>query len=125
MSTPQGQFLIFDKPSLVRRALETQITMQTSKTFAVKCFDQINEIEKVLDRSTRAIFIDIFVASVGEVTEFIGVVRNAYPWIVFVLWVNKDEFSRRLDEIPSEWQRRFGHYFSLDKNYSTAGHFPE
>jgi len=59
--------------------------------------------------------LDIFSFNLKEVTDVVGYIRFNYPKVVINLYIDHDEYSRRIREIPKYWQNRFRHYFKTYK----------
>ena len=59
--------------------------------------------------------LDLFSFEMKEVTDFVGRIREAYPKVVFNLYVDKNVYNQKSKEIPLYWKKRFMHYFKTFK----------
>jgi hypothetical protein len=50
-----------------------------------------------------------------DCTGMIGRIRDAFPKVVFTLYLNKNDYQARASEIPSKWRTRLSHYYKLYK----------
>jgi hypothetical protein len=62
-----------------------------------------------------AIFIDPFSLGLDEATTVIFHVRETYPWITFVLYMDVAEAERTRADFYRGKRSRFSHYYRLDK----------
>ena len=72
----------------------------------------------------RVIIIDVLNFDLVQVTHAIGEMRENYPEVVFVLYVDGEIYTRREFEFPNEWRGRFKHYYRLYKSEEDAGFEP-
>jgi len=60
--------------------------------------------------------IDLFGYDLHEATNLIGKIRDkSFPKVVFNLYLDKNEYRERNQELPEKWQTRFTHYFKTYK----------
>lgn len=65
--------------------------------------------------SPVVVCLDLFSFEPVEATETVGRIREAFPKVVFNLYVDQDEFRRRSHEFPEHWRARFQHYYKTYK----------
>jgi hypothetical protein len=122
------KILILDRPSLDSKALFTQtklvLTRNPDNTFSkydahpsnVVAAATLADAERHLSHDLQVIFVDIFAFPLSQSIHFVGTVRNAFPWITFILFIYSDDFQNNQQKLPEEWQRRFGHYYKIYKD---------
>jgi hypothetical protein len=96
----------------------SQILKQAFGKANVARFLELRHLEPFLsDHQDSAIVIclDLFSLDLMEATATIGRVRTTFPKAVFNLYLDPNEYQRRINEIPAEWQERFLHYFKTYK----------
>ena len=65
--------------------------------------------------SPIVVCLDLFGFDLKEATGTVGHIRDAYPKVVFNLYLDQDEYRRRNHELSEHWQDRFRHYFKTFK----------
>lgn len=58
---------------------------------------------------------DLFSFDLTDATNVIGHIRDSYPAVVFNLYVDREEYQSRADEVPREWSGRLYHYYKTYK----------
>jgi hypothetical protein len=71
-------------------------------------------IESNID-SPIIICVDLLSLDLSEAIDTIAFTRDNYPKVVFNLYVDKEEYARREEELPRDWQERFRRYFKTYK----------
>jgi hypothetical protein len=64
----------------------------------------------------NTIFVDPLSFDLDEASSFIFSVRESFPEIVFVLYIDKEIAERRRVNFYREERKRFSHYYELDKH---------
>jgi hypothetical protein len=92
---------------------------------AITCVDPtitseiVPNVDSLLDavdaNLTGAIFIDPVSVGLSEATTVIFHIRDSYPWITFVLYVDVSEVERHRADFYRGKRSRFSHYYRLDK----------
>ena len=70
------------------------------------------------------IFFDLLEYDLAEATTYIGKIRKEHPVCVFVLYLDKQEFTQRKHELPPAWIDRLELYFRLYKVSDDAAFEP-
>jgi hypothetical protein len=109
--------LIIDNSSLEREALATQLRLITRDNYKILKLNSLDEAKSNLGTETTMIFIDVFSFPIKDSIRFIGTVRNTYPWIPFILYVWSENLLDSNNGLSEDWQRRFGHYYRIYKDF--------
>ena len=60
--------------------------------------------------------LDLFGFDPKQATDLVGHIRDeAFPKVVFNLFLDQTEYRARVNELPDNWQTRFKHYFKTYK----------
>ena len=84
----------------------------------VKRFLETRHLVEYLSENTSkpiGIFFDLFSYDSTMSTDTIGYIRNQYPASVFCMYVSSVERNVRWNELPSNWQKRLIHYYTIFK----------
>jgi hypothetical protein len=57
--------------------------------------------------------LDLFSFDLPAVTDALDDFRDDFPKAVFTLYLDKDEYARRRNELPGNWATRLDHYYKL------------
>src|SRR5262245_46103425 len=88
----------------------SQILRQAYGKENVARFFELHYLEPFLaanQRSAIVVCLDLFNFDVRELTDTVGRIRDTYPRVVFNLYLDRDEYRRRSNELPEQWQERF------------------
>jgi hypothetical protein len=84
----------------------------------VSRFLELGHVHAFLDGNggrPMIICLDLLGYRADAVTTMIGQIRDAFPRVVFSLYVEKDEYRTRISAFPLSWQERLSHYYKLYK----------
>ena len=95
---------------LIKELEQKQIVLE------VNTVDSIGKAwESITSDSYNTIFIDPLILGLNESSNFIFSVREKFPEIVFVLYVDRAKVERQSAEFFRGKRQRLSHYYSLDK----------
>lgn len=82
----------------------------------VKRLLELQHLRDFLERASShpvIVCLDLFSYDLNTVTDAIASIRDDFPRAVFTLYLDKDEYAKRRDELPENWASRFDHYFKV------------
>jgi hypothetical protein len=107
--------LIIDQEESAVRSLEQALKSDRS-SLTVKATSTTAEAKELLDKGDfNTIFIDPLSVGLDAAAEFIFDVRQGWPEIVFVLYVDRSVAEAQRADFYKGERRRFSHYHYLDK----------
>ena len=117
--TPQStpfRVVICDRDATAARMLKDALG-HIDSAIDSEIVDDADMLLDALDRKViGTIFIDPFSLGLDETSTLIFHVRESYPWIAFVLYMDVAEAERNRAEFYRGKRSRFSHYYRLDKS---------
>ncbi|MEW5841957.1 MAG: hypothetical protein AB1775_01700, partial [Bacteroidota bacterium] len=112
------KILILDTPNISRDLL-VQFLKVSNGIITFHISNQFDDALKILSNNDiNTVIIDPINMGLNKSTEFILYVRENYPSIVFILFVEKDEDKLKKSSFYVGDRKRFKHYYKLDKRLS-------
>jgi hypothetical protein len=117
--------LIVDADEAAARTLADALGAEPSVLTVESASSLAEEGDRPLEASqVNTIFIDPLSLGLDAASDFILRVRETFPEIVFVLYVDKADVEEHRSKFYRGERRRFAHYYSLDKRTPVAA-FPQ
>jgi hypothetical protein len=107
-----------DKPS--SELLCNTLKYLSDVVISVHQSETLNVENKLIKEGINTIYIDPLSIGLDKASNFIFSIRNTYPSIVFVLYVDFDRLESRRNEVYKGERGRFRHYFMLNKLTPTS-----